>query len=598
MLQTVECYTKEYPNLSMDGNLLLFRLSLSEGDSSSPAKKGTKIEIVSPHFYQSRLASLFFQFPPSCILVDESRRKTMRIGSFHCLVVSTITLVKANDVLSVTHEQHLGATGTRRRREKSSKSENYLNRHDRDPQTPGPHNPVGWDSPTLSPTIDDSDYTMTPSETPPAGGTSHPTIPQKLKAEKRNKSSKSGRSDKLTLEPKASKKSKKYTLHPTPPPPPSVSPPTPTVSPPTPTINPPSMIPPPSATPAPTSGSTPPPTGEPGCSSPLATALESQSPETFTRNPERCCGYSGPSAVFATHGNRNDAFPSGFEAFWNEFYEELETTASLANVCFVMTGVDQNASTVRTLSEILSSLIGIISQESDVAAFMVTDPDEELTIVESIRTITNSPTLAPAALFNAGYDNVVIEAIITGGNRLPFVGTTSDTDYGTVAARVSSDLLNGQTAIPLCFNARTGELSFIGERCSTFYEELGVSAAPASGIPCHSNSTSDDILQRIISTGANAVFAHVDCCAALGEAAERARDQGRTLVAGCQDLDTSSGGISFIVGASIPLQAYQSASWVFLPVLKSIAGYNGTQQTFPGLRSLIQVDVEETILPI
>jgi len=341
--------------------------------------------------------------------------------------------------------------------------------------------------------------------------------------------------------------------------------------------------------------------GPPGsnCNSAVAESILDIVPEVITQNPERCCDFDGPTAFFVTHAQRNDETPSGFEPFWNDIYEQIAATAMKSNVCFVMSGYDPSlAGPERTLSQILIDTNILVSQLEDVPAMMSTDPTEIVELIQTIRSISESSTLPSIGVFNAGYNNIIIEAVVSGFERLPYVGYLNDADYGTEAARVSLQLLNGVPARPLCFNARIGELDFIGERCAAYYDEItDETIEPEIGVGCSFNSTVDQILAQIISVQANAVWTHVDCCSVVADAVESARNLGRTIVVGCQDEDTSGGRVDFVTTQPIQLQGYHASSWANFPVIKSLQGRDGRgEQYFPGLQSLVNTAIFNIII--
>lgn len=335
-----------------------------------------------------------------------------------------------------------------------------------------------------------------------------------------------------------------------------------------------------------------------GCMSPVATAIVDEIPEVITRNPDRCCKFSGPTAVFVTHAKRDDATSSGFEPFWDTVYKQIGETSDEADVCFVMTGYDQNLLGNKTLLDILVDTNLFVSQLSQVPAMMSTDPLDNTDLIQTIRAISNTPTLASIGIFNSGYRNIIIEAIVSGLDRLQFIGYLDDTDYGTKAADITLQLLNGVPAEPLCFNARIGELALIGRRCEAYYTGVtDQTITPMEGVPCSVNSTAHDIYSAIMSVNANAVWTHVDCCAAVGQAVLMVRAKGKFIVSGCMDENTSGGGIDFVTTQPVQLEAYQASSWANFPVLASLNGKDGRgEQYFPSLQSLINTEIYNVIV--
>jgi hypothetical protein len=334
-----------------------------------------------------------------------------------------------------------------------------------------------------------------------------------------------------------------------------------------------------------------------GCMSAVAEAIVDAVPEVITQNPARCCKTAEPTAVFVTHAERSDATASGFEPFWDRFYKIISETSEAAGVCFVMTGVDQMTAE-RGLSEILVDANDIVSNLHDVPAMMSTDPTDSVVLLEKIRSISSNLALPSIGVFNAGFANLLIEAIVSGMGRIPFVGLTDDTDFGTSAGKLTLDLLGETAARPLCFNARP-DLPFIGERCAAYYNEITFEPIdPPTGEICSADSLIEDILARIVDTGANAVWSHIDCCSTVAQAAELARKiDGRTIVVGCQDKDTTGGMIDFVTAQPIELQAYSTSTWASFPVIQEQQGKDGRgEQYFPSLGSLVNTAVFNTII--
>jgi hypothetical protein len=333
------------------------------------------------------------------------------------------------------------------------------------------------------------------------------------------------------------------------------------------------------------------------CMSAVAKAIVDAVPEVITENPQRCCDTFEPTAVFVTHAQRSDETASGFEPFWDRFYDVISATSEALGVCFVMTGVDQTIAE-RGLSEILIDANDVVSNLHDVPAMMSTDPTDSVALLRQIRSISSSPTLPSIGVFNAGFANLLIEAIVSGMQRIPFVGLMDDTDFGTSAGKLTLDLLDGTPGRPLCFNARP-ELPFIGDRCAAYYEAITIEPIdPPTGEICSADSLVEDILARIVDTGANAVWSHVDCCTTVAQAAELAsRIDGRIIVVGCQDRDTTGGKIDFVTAQPIELQAYSATTWASFPVIQALQGRDGRgEQYFPSLASLVNTAVFNTII--
>lgn len=325
-----------------------------------------------------------------------------------------------------------------------------------------------------------------------------------------------------------------------------------------------------------------------GCRSSVANAVLDIVPEVTTMNPTRCCDYKGPVGVYVTHALSSPDTESGFEPFWDAIYTQIATTSEHSDTCFVMTGYEPSS---RSLSDILTDVTVLVSSLPDVAAMMVSDPTSDQQLMNEIRFIEQDPSSPSIGVFNAGYNNIVIESLVSGEQPIPYVGVTNDADFGIRAARFSKDALNGREAKPLCFNGRT-ELEFIGERCVAFYAELGQdSTRPIIGASCSEDSPVEDLFTLLVDTEANVVFSTINCCTVVSEAVRMARSMGQSIVAvGCQDTDTTNGQIDYVAAQPILLQGYTPASWVNFPVLQARLGQRG-KQFFPSLDSIVKTDI-------
>ena len=331
----------------------------------------------------------------------------------------------------------------------------------------------------------------------------------------------------------------------------------------------------------------------PDCSLGVSDGLVEVIPEVISYFPKRCCNFQGPVAVYVTHAQfSSDRAESGFDSFWELVLLQIELTSKQDNVCYTMTGYDPEASS-RSLADILTDTIVLASSFPDVIAMMVTDPTDSMELLNEVRFISNDRSLPSIGVFNAGYSNVVVESLVSGQERLPFIGFLSDADFGTEAAKFTLNLLNGVPAKPLCFNGRP-DLSFVGERCAAYYTELTSDQVdPGFGISCSVNSKVEDILNLLVTAQANAVFSHVDCCATVARAAAMAKAMGQSILAvGCQDEDTSNGLIDFVTTQPLLLQGYSPATWANFPVQQSMAGNDGReQQYFPSLTSVVNTAI-------
>jgi hypothetical protein len=338
------------------------------------------------------------------------------------------------------------------------------------------------------------------------------------------------------------------------------------------------------------------------CAHAVAVQIAEAVPQVVTRNPDSCCHDSGPLAVYVTHGLRSEHTFSGLELFWDEIYTEIERSSLANNVCFVLTGIDGEAlaASQQSLDDVLIQTNRVVSALDQVAAMMVTDPTANTDLITEIRRISDSALLPSIGVFNAGYNNVVIDSILSGQERLPYVGYLNDSEYGIEAGKISLNLLNGVAAKPLCLNARFGSLDFVGERCAAYYNEITDEAVDAEfGIPCSANSTAAEIGALLNQSAVNAVWASLECCAAAAEAIATVRDTtGRSIVVGCQDGNANEySNIDFVTQQPIALQANAAASWVNFPVIQGKLGKDARGgQYFPSLQSLINTAIYNTVI--
>lgn len=326
----------------------------------------------------------------------------------------------------------------------------------------------------------------------------------------------------------------------------------------------------------------------PGCRSSVANAILDIVPEVITVNPPQCCNYDGPIGVYVTHALPSPDTNSGFEPFWDAIYTQIATTSEQNDACFVMTGYEPSS---RSSSDILTDITVLASSLPDVVAMMVSDPTSEQQLINEIRFITKDPALPSIGIFNAGYNNIVIESLVSGEQLIPFVGVTNDADFGIKAAKFSKDALDGKEAKPMCFNGRT-ELEFIGERCVSYYSELGKqSIRPIIGVSCSEESPVEELFNLLVEAEANVVFSTLNCCTVVSSAVSMARSMGQSIVAvGCQDADTTDGQIDYVAAQPIQLQGHTPASWVNFPVLQAQSGQRG-RQFFPSLDSIVHTDI-------
>jgi hypothetical protein len=339
------------------------------------------------------------------------------------------------------------------------------------------------------------------------------------------------------------------------------------------------------------------------CMSVEADAISAAIPEVAAINPVSCCYYSGPISVYVTHALLSDDTMSGLEPFWDEIYQEITRTSHDQDVCFVLTGLNSITKGNRSIDQILIDVNVFASEIPTVNSILTTDPTTDNTnLINEIRRISSNTTLPSIGIFNAGYNNIIIESIVSGQERLPFVGLTDDSEYGQMAGSISLELLDGIPAIPLCFNARLGILDFLGERCAAYYSEITSDVIePEFGVVCGPDSTVEEITVQLNgnATGAiNAVWSPLECCSVVAEAVATVRETtGRKMIVGCQDNDPTNGRINFVTAQPIALQGYAAASWANFPTIQAKLGNDGrAAQYFPSLQSLVNTGIYNEVI--
>ena len=334
-------------------------------------------------------------------------------------------------------------------------------------------------------------------------------------------------------------------------------------------------------------------------------------------------------AVYITHALPSKYTTSGFEPFWDQIYNEIERTSRAQHVCFVMTGLkgkstnEEEDDLDRSIEQILFDTISYTSELPNVAAIMTTDPTTENTnLMDEVRRIYNSTNLPSIGVFNAGYNNIIIESIVQNEGRLPYIGYMDDAEYGRLAGQVTLSLLsptnrttttttNATPPVPLCFNARIGIIDSLGDRCAAYYNEFSSSSSSSSitpevGVPCSPNSTLSDLTTLLNDTTRgviNAVWAPLECCWMVTEAVEAIQSSStstisRNIIIGCQDDDPTNGRINFYTAQPIALQGYMAASWANFPVLQQGSNNNERKQSqyFPSLQSFVHTAIYNTIV--
>lgn len=300
-----------------------------------------------------------------------------------------------------------------------------------------------------------------------------------------------------------------------------------------------------------------------------------------------------------THSQGDNTTSSGLELYWENFYFEIDSITTQTNVCFVFTGVGES-NTNRSIADVLSDVITAAAAIDDVQSIMTTDPTSDIALVSTVRQLTQEPSSPSIGVFNAGSNNIIVEAIVSGMDRLPFIGSADDAAYGTQAAAIVLQLQGNETeARPLCLNARP-DVDIVGQRCEAFYEGLGVNdVSPTTGIVCGINTTADQIASVLVGEEVNSILAHVDCCTLAADAIEIAQSQNYTdkVILGCTDEDTTGARVDFVTRIPLQLQAYSAASWIINPVLQSLDGKNGrSNEFFPDLRSFLNTAVYNYII--
>jgi hypothetical protein len=250
--------------------------------------------------------------------------------------------------------------------------------------------------------------------------------------------------------------------------------------------------------------------------------------------------------------------------------------------------------------EVLSETNVLSAVVEEVQAIMATDPTMGTDLANLFRLIEQTKETPSIGVFNAGYENLMAEMVVTGQERLPYIGYTDDWKFGSEAGTMTLALLPRDIPVkPICFNARP-DLAFVGQRCAQYYQTV-TNKPPFndSGVTCSGDSNVQAVADLLRQGEINAVYTHGDCCAVVGQAIQmlRAEDASRTIVAGCMDEDTSNGGINFITTQPIELQAVQAYSWTTLPVIQTDVGGDGeTEQFFLSERTLIDTAIFSEVI--
>ncbi|GKY94677.1 hypothetical protein MPSEU_000433100 [Mayamaea pseudoterrestris] len=330
------------------------------------------------------------------------------------------------------------------------------------------------------------------------------------------------------------------------------------------------------------------------CSSSQSTYVLSRVPEAIAQNPNRCCNFDGPVFAIITHALLNSDTESGFDSFWNSIYLDIVRDANQFGLCFFMTGIDPTVASGRSISEIMITVNQIVSGISAVPAIMTTDPTDNPDLMTVVRGISVNPGLPSIGVFNTGYGNVVVESLVSGEDRLPFVGPTSDESYGQLAATATLRLLNNAPPTALCLS---NGLNMTAMRCQEYY--AGLTVSPPSSVStddliCNTSSTAADIRSLLSTSNANAVWATQECCEAVASAASRI--SGKLLVVGCMDVSPQDYQVDFVTTQPTRLQAHATSAWASCPVIQELKGRDGRKpEYFPSLRSLIKTTIKNVI---
>ena len=333
------------------------------------------------------------------------------------------------------------------------------------------------------------------------------------------------------------------------------------------------------------------------CLSAVARNIADSVPEVVTQNPRYCCYDRGPTAVIVTHALTSELTDSGFESLWDTVYFHFLQSSSAFGACFVMAGYDPSESD-RSLSDVLIDVNNAASDIITVPAIMTTDPTNGTALMSTIRGISERPNGPSIGVFNAGYANIVIESLISGKDRLQYIGHQNDREYGTQAAGLALELLGKNSAKPLCLNGHP-DFRFVGQRCAAFYDSTTtVDVQPRSGIDCSSPVNATELAVTIIRGGVEAIFADTKCCSGAEEAAHIARSRARhEIVVGCMDLDTTGGRVNFVTAQAIDLQSFHTFSFVSFPVVRARKGDNGrAPQFFPALETQVNTGISTTLV--
>jgi hypothetical protein len=348
----------------------------------------------------------------------------------------------------------------------------------------------------------------------------------------------------------------------------------------------------------PTASPSPPPASGPCFSSFSSFVLESV-PESTAKNPNRCCDFDGATAAIVTHAQPDNSTESGFEPFWNNMYAVIDAASKKSGVCFFMTGYSPNVNSGRNLSEVLINVNQVVSGIQMVPSMMSTDPTSGDALITEIRKISSNPAQPSIGVFNAGYDNIQLEKLVSGLPAIPFVGYMNENAYGQEAALASRQLLGSEPPVPSCFNARS-DVPLVGARCQAYYSALQVEVEPVTGFNCSSLTTPQQVVEILLARSVNVAWSHSDCCAAVAQAAASVQPMGRRVIVGCMDDAPTSNGttmVDFVTRQPETLQAYATSSWANFPVIQQARGRDGRQeQFFPSLSSLVHTAIFNVIL--
>lgn len=326
------------------------------------------------------------------------------------------------------------------------------------------------------------------------------------------------------------------------------------------------------------------------CTSNVVDIIVNSVTGAIAKTPARCCNYRGPTAVFVTHGSLDATTTSGFEPFWHTMYSNFVEIAESNNVCFVMTGYNSQAGS--SIDVTMRSVLSIASLTEQVPVIMLTDPTGNENLVEQARKTLQSSSPPLVGVFNTGFENVVAESLVSGLDRIPYIGITNEGAYGELAASAAKSLLPNDKIFPICLNSHP-EMRSMQQRCESFsdtFPAAQVANDTRMGIPCTDTADVNIVANFLNVNNINAIFAHEECCMIASRAAEQLRAT-RNVVVGCMDKDSTGGKVNFITKQAVGIQAWNAFAFTNLPLQMALMSEPTLKPLFPSLSTQVSVEV-------